>query len=114
MEVDLEVGLSEAIKLNVGNWSHIQKLDYEQLPFKCRGCHEYGHFARNCPKKSEEAKEKEEGWKKIKRSKAIPKATILAGQEKSKGNQAKSTIGTQKAQPQKGSENMFETLSPEI
>jgi hypothetical protein len=51
VEVDLEVGLPEAIKINVGSWSHIQKLDYEQLSFKCRGCHEYGHFARNCPKK---------------------------------------------------------------
>lgn len=61
VEVDLEVGLPEAIKLNVGSWSHIQKLDYEQLPFKCRECHEYGHFARNCPKKSLENKEREEG-----------------------------------------------------
>lgn len=91
VEVDLEVGLPEAIKLNVGSWSHIQKLDYEQLPFKCRGCHEYDHFARNCPKKSLEYKEKEEGWKQTKRSKTIPKATIPTGQEKGKGAQRKST-----------------------
>ena len=44
VEVDLKVGLPEAINLMVGNWFHIQKLDYEQIPFKCRGCHEYGHF----------------------------------------------------------------------
>jgi hypothetical protein len=25
-------------------------MDYEQLLFKCRGCHEYGHFQRNYPK----------------------------------------------------------------
>ena len=31
VEVDLEVGLSEAIKINVGSWSHIQKLDYEKI-----------------------------------------------------------------------------------
>ena len=51
VEVDLEAGLPKAINLTVGNWSHFQKLDYEQIPFKCRGCHEYGHFIRNCPKK---------------------------------------------------------------
>jgi len=38
------------IKLLVGDWQFIQKLDYEQLSFKCRSCHEYGHFARNFPK----------------------------------------------------------------
>ena len=30
VEVDLEVGLPEAIKINVGSWSHMQILDYEQ------------------------------------------------------------------------------------
>lgn len=35
VEVDLEIGLPEAIKLTVVGWSHIQELDYEQLPFKC-------------------------------------------------------------------------------
>jgi hypothetical protein len=44
VEVNLEVGLPAAIKLRVGEWKHFQKIDYEQLPFKCRGCHEYGHF----------------------------------------------------------------------
>eukprot|EP00253_Pinus_taeda_P013975 PITA_13975 len=38
VEVDLEEGLPEAIKLKVGSWTHVQKLDYEQLPFKCRKC----------------------------------------------------------------------------
>lgn len=46
MEVDLEEGLSEAIKLTVADWSHIQELDYELLSFKCWYHHGYGHFAR--------------------------------------------------------------------
>ena len=52
VEVDLEIGLPEEIKLNVGDWSHFQELDYELLPFRFRFCHEYGHFARNCKQKS--------------------------------------------------------------
>ena len=35
VEVDLEAGLPEAIKLTIGDWHHYQKLDYKQLPFKC-------------------------------------------------------------------------------
>lgn len=69
VEVDLEVGLPEAIKINVGSWTHVQKLDYEQLPFKCRKCHVYSHFARGCPTNGEAEKGKEEGWNQIKRTK---------------------------------------------
>jgi hypothetical protein len=76
--VDLEVGLPEAIKINVEFQSHIQKLDYEQISFKCWGCREYGHFSRNCPKENEEDKGKEEGWKQIKRSKTKPKVSNMA------------------------------------
>jgi hypothetical protein len=54
VEVDLEEGLPEAIKLTVAGWTHIQELDYEQLPFKCRHCHGHGHFAKHCKKKAEE------------------------------------------------------------
>ena len=54
----MEIGFPEAIKLNVADWSHFQELDYEQLLFKCRFCHEYGHFAHNCKKKSDEVVEK--------------------------------------------------------
>lgn len=64
VEVDLEVGLPEAIKLIVTDWTHIQELDYEQLPFKCRHFHDYGHFARHCKKKIAEDQEnaKDEQW----------------------------------------------------
>eukprot|EP00253_Pinus_taeda_P005656 PITA_05656 len=36
VEVDLGRGLPEEIKLKVDDWSHIQQLDYEQIPFKCK------------------------------------------------------------------------------
>lgn len=50
VEVDVEKGLLEAICLSLDNWTHAQQLDYEQLPFKCKIWHEYGHFAKNCKK----------------------------------------------------------------
>jgi hypothetical protein len=67
VEVDLEVRLLEVVKLTVGAWHHFQKLDYEQLSFKCRSFHEYGHFQRNCPKAQSSDKEKGEGWKHVKK-----------------------------------------------
>lgn len=51
VEVDLREGLPEAIKIKVDKWTHIQQLDYEQIPFKCNVCHEYGHFSNRCTKK---------------------------------------------------------------
>eukprot|EP00253_Pinus_taeda_P028094 PITA_28094 len=61
VEVDLEEGLPEAIKLTVAGWSYVQELDYEQLPFKCKHCHSHGHFAKNCKKRAEEQAEKQNG-----------------------------------------------------
>jgi hypothetical protein len=92
VEVDLEVGLPEAIKLKVGAWNHLQKLDYEQLPFKCRGCHEYGHFLRNCPKAppTTTGKEGEEGWQQARkgRSRARGPRREEADPQKSKPTEA--------------------------
>jgi hypothetical protein len=73
VEVDLEAGLPEAVKLSVGSWSYYQKVDYEHLPFKCRNCQEHGHFQRNCPKAQTPDKEDIEGWQKVKRNKAAQK-----------------------------------------
>jgi len=50
VEVDLGKGLSKAIKLKVDDWSHIQQLDYEQIPFKCKVCHESSQFSNRCTK----------------------------------------------------------------
>lgn len=75
MEVDLEVGLPKAIKIIVGPWTHVQKLNYEQLPFKFWKCHVYGHFARGCPSNGAEEKGKEEGWNQVKRTKTSHKKT---------------------------------------
>ena len=70
VEVDLKVGLPEAINLTVADWSHMQELDYEQLPFKCRHCHGYDHFARSCKKKVKEevVKEKGDQWTQVQKT----------------------------------------------
>jgi hypothetical protein len=103
VEVDLEVGLPEAVKLKVGDWHHFQKLDYEQLPFKCRGCHEYGHFQRNCPKNLHIEKAGDEGWQQARK-----------GKPKSKGPRSEKSAPTQDKNPgSKETVNSFNTLALE-
>lgn len=73
VEVDLGRGLPEAIKLKVDDWMHIQQLDYEEIPFKCKVCHEYGHFANCCTKNSNvENILQEEQWEPVKKKKSVP------------------------------------------
>jgi hypothetical protein len=48
VEVDLEKGLLAVVQLVLYYWNHIQVVDYEKLPFKCKQCHEYGNFSQNC------------------------------------------------------------------
>lgn len=114
MEVDLDVGMPEAIKLTATNWMHIEELDYEQLPFKCRQCHGYGHFARHCKKKEAEESEKLEQWitvQKLGTTKPISKGITKENnpgpmrQEKKDGNSnPMSKLGSQYAEPSKAAE----------
>ena len=65
VEVDLEKGLPKAINLFIDGWNRLQTVDYEQIPFKCKHYHEYGNFAKSCPKKLEKSNPEglqEEGW----------------------------------------------------
>jgi hypothetical protein len=109
VEVDLEVGLQEAIKLKVGDWQHYQKLDYEQLTFKCRGCHKYGHFHRNCPKDPNKEKDNGEEWQQPRRGRASSKAK---GPRNEKTNPTQSK--EQGNQPETTTSNRFRGLDPEI
>ena len=71
--MDLSKDLPEAVCLNWEDEEWIQKIDYEQLSFKCRNCHEHGHFQRNYPKAQREDKEEGEVWQKFKKGKAATK-----------------------------------------
>lgn len=42
-------GLAEAMTLRYRELEFVQKLDYENLPFRCHRCHAYGHLAKECP-----------------------------------------------------------------
>ena len=84
----LEVRLPQAINLTIADRTYVQELDYEQLPFKCRFCHGYGHFARSCKKKGEEevVKEKGDEWIQVQKTKSTNQGN--------KENKQKGELGT--------------------
>jgi hypothetical protein len=47
--MDVSGALPEAINLEFRNEEWIQNIDYEQIPFRCRRCHEHGHLIREFP-----------------------------------------------------------------
>jgi hypothetical protein len=47
--MDVSGALPEAISLEFRDEEWIQNIDYEQIPFRCRRCHEHGHLIRECP-----------------------------------------------------------------
>eukprot|EP00253_Pinus_taeda_P012689 PITA_12689 len=107
VEVDLEEGLPKEIKIKVDSWSHVQILEYEQLPFKCRKCHVYGHFTRNCPTNLESEKGNEEGWNQVRRARANHKGQKQGG-PLGKGNLQ---VNAQRPPTKKAQENKFDLLS---
>ena len=50
--MDLSRELPEAIRIPWEDKDGMQTLDYEQIPFGCRKCHEYGHLFRDYPMNS--------------------------------------------------------------
>jgi hypothetical protein len=48
IEMDVSGALPEAIILEFRDEEWIQSIDYEQIPFRCRICHEHGHLIREC------------------------------------------------------------------
>ena len=82
VEVDLEVGLLKAINLTVADWSYVQKLDYEQHPFKSIFCHGYGHFSRSCKKKTKEEAVEEKGdqWTQVQKTNSAKQGSKAKGQ----------------------------------
>jgi len=71
VEVYLEKGLPWSIILSFENKKYLQQVDYENLPFKCHHCHEYGNFSWSCSKKYLEGKESENANEQLQLSQRI-------------------------------------------
>ena len=52
VDMDLREGLTEDIKIEVGNRQYIQTLDYVGIPFKCSRCYIVGDCVVKFAKKS--------------------------------------------------------------
>jgi len=48
VNINVRDGLGEELDMTLGTVCHTQKLDYENVPFRCRRCHEYGHLVAEC------------------------------------------------------------------
>lgn len=47
--MDVSGALHEGLWLEFRDEDYFQAIDYEQIPFRCRRCHEHGHFVRDFP-----------------------------------------------------------------
>jgi hypothetical protein len=57
IEMDVSGALPESTSLESRDEEWIQRIDYDQIPFRCRRCHEHGHLFREFPvNKKQEAK----------------------------------------------------------
>jgi len=48
VNINVREGLGEEVDIVFGPFQHTQKLDYENIPFRCRRCHDYGHLVEDC------------------------------------------------------------------
>jgi len=57
--MDVSRALHEGLWLEYRDEDYFQAIYYEQIPFRCRKCHEHGHLVRECPlnKTAEDHKE---------------------------------------------------------
>ena len=53
--MDISKELSKAIILNWEDEEWVQPIDYEQVPFRCKKFHDYGHFTRNFPNMNQQS-----------------------------------------------------------
>jgi hypothetical protein len=88
--------------LNLDNWSYVQQVDYEQISFKCKACHEYGNFEKNCPqvKETQEKYLKQDHWQHPKRKITIGKTSMNPPQ--GQGEKFSGSRGRPPSSPHKG------------
>ena len=59
VEMDVSGALHDGLWLEFRDVQFFQAIDYEQIPFRCRKCHEHGHLFREFPTKKMAEKPKE-------------------------------------------------------
>ena len=48
VNLNIREGIGEENDLSWGGYNYIKKSDYENIPFRCRRCHQYGHLIKSC------------------------------------------------------------------
>ena len=90
--------MPDGIELTWEDEEWFQAIDYEQIPFRCRRCHEHGHLFRDCPQnkkprgKKDQDNQDAEGFTKIQNKKR--QATKTSGPELNKRVQSQNRYET--------------------
>ena len=80
--MDISRDLPDGIELTWEDEEWFQAIDYEQIPFICRHCHEHGHFFRDYPQVKRSSGKQEldqldaEGFTKIQNKKRQARKTL--------------------------------------
>jgi hypothetical protein len=48
VNLNIREGLGEEVDLSWGSYTYNQRPVYENIPFRCRRCHQYGHLIKSC------------------------------------------------------------------
>ena len=48
VNLNIREGLGEEVDLSWGSYAYNQRLHYENIPFRCRRCHQYGNLIKSC------------------------------------------------------------------
>eukprot|EP00253_Pinus_taeda_P012372 PITA_12372 len=84
VEMDVSGALHEGLWLEYRDEDYFQRIDYEQIPFRCRKCHEHGHLIRECPMNKKEEDTKTEQGNKAKDNFITPKSRQRANRRRIK------------------------------
>ena len=58
--LDISRDLPDGIELTWEDEEWFQEIDYEQIPFRCRRCHEHGHLFQDCPQNKRQRGKKDQ------------------------------------------------------